>query len=518
MNILLLNWRYVARNSRVLPQNMSLLNLSVSLLVSFPSVQYKQYFENIQTLVTWEVKNKFAIMAQLAASVTTSAHLSNSQFPYLTNPDFEISGGYADGLTGIASVVFAPLVQGESQIDWENYSVANQGWIAEGVRLGLVHPDHKNPIEGSFQDHQDLRNLQSPEDTEIVPISDKVYSVQGEDSTQVPYHGKAGEWLAPAWQIAPTPAEDPKMVNFNMLADLDIKNLYEIMTRTNSHVMSRSIEVDFLFDHIYDKTEKEKKERPHSYIGEPVYEGFEPESNMVGFLVAITTWDNLLNNIIPAGVDAISVVVKSQECGDLFTFELHGPTPVFVGYGDHHDARFDEYLYSFVMESFADGAVKEGLCLHEMLVYPSQELKDSYETSKPVIYTCTIALAFLGTAILFLVYDRLVTTRQKQAAADAERTSAIMTSLFPATVRDRLFEDVDKGDSNEKKSSLDAFVKGDNKSLDEGENHAFKTRPIADLFPDVTVMFADIAGFTAWSSTREPAQVFELLETLYSAL
>ena len=28
--------------------------------------------------------------------------------------------------------------------------------------------------------------------------------------------------------------------------------------------------------------------------------------------------------------------------------------------------------------------------------------------------------------------------------------------------------------------------------------------------------FADIVGFTAWSSTREPCQVFVLLETVYS--
>ena len=28
---------------------------------------------------------------------------------------------------------------------------------------------------------------------------------------------------------------------------------------------------------------------------------------------------------------------------------------------------------------------------------------------------------------------------------------------------------------------------------------------------------ADIAGFTAWASTREPAQVFRLLETIYGA-
>lgn len=39
--------------------------------------------------------------------------------------------------------------------------------------------------------------------------------------------------------------------------------------------------------------------------------------------------------------------------------------------------------------------------------------------------------------------------------------------------------------------------------------------PIADLYNDTTIMFADIAGFTAWSSEREPTQVFQLLESLF---
>jgi class 3 adenylate cyclase len=46
-----------------------------------------------------------------------------------------------------------------------------------------------------------------------------------------------------------------------------------------------------------------------------------------------------------------------------------------------------------------------------------------------------------------------------------------------------------------------------------GESNEVK--PIAELFPNTTVLFADIAGFTAWSSAREPSQVFTLLETLY---
>jgi class 3 adenylate cyclase len=30
-----------------------------------------------------------------------------------------------------------------------------------------------------------------------------------------------------------------------------------------------------------------------------------------------------------------------------------------------------------------------------------------------------------------------------------------------------------------------------------------------------TILFADISGFTAWSSTREPSQVFQLLESIF---
>ena len=56
----------------------------------------------------------------------------------------------------------------------------------------------------------------------------------------------------------------------------------------------------------------------------------------------------------------------------------------------------------------------------------------------------------------------------------------------------------------------DNTISGDSEVLFEG-------KPIADLFTETTVIFADIAGFTAWSSVREPSQVFTLLETIYRA-
>jgi class 3 adenylate cyclase len=41
---------------------------------------------------------------------------------------------------------------------------------------------------------------------------------------------------------------------------------------------------------------------------------------------------------------------------------------------------------------------------------------------------------------------------------------------------------------------------------------------IADLYEECTVFFADIAGFTKWSSTREPVSVFSLLQALFAAM
>jgi hypothetical protein len=38
---------------------------------------------------------------------------------------------------------------------------------------------------------------------------------------------------------------------------------------------------------------------------------------------------------------------------------------------------------------------------------------------------------------------------------------------------------------------------------------------LPDLFLNATVMIADVEGFTAWSSVREPIQVFKFLEALH---
>jgi hypothetical protein len=57
----------------------------------------------------------------------------------------------------------------------------------------------------------------------------------------------------------------------------------------------------------------------------------------------------------------------------------------------------------------------------------------------------------------------------------------------------------------------DPFNSSDPRSSEGGE-------PIADFWPNTTILFSNLSGFTAWSSTREPSQVFTLLETLYGSM
>lgn len=114
-----------------------------------------------------------------------------------------------------------------------------------------------------------------------------------------------------------------------------------------------------------------------------------------------------------------------------------------------------------------------------------------------------------------------VERRQAKVMETAVHTNAIVTSLFPSNVRERLFNTEQSAEQKRKfehnKTRLKTFLSDGKIDSLESAEAAAKQSPIADLFPHCTVLFSDISGFTAWSSVREPSQVFTLLETLYGA-
>ena len=155
-----------------------------------------------------------------------------------------------------------------------------------------------------------------------------------------------------------------------------------------------------------------------------------------------------------------------------------------------------------------------------MTVYASSNY--GYATTNlPVVVTTATAAVFAVLLLLFAVYDCVVERRNSILIEAAEKSHNILSSLFPQNVRERLFAEqkdaelqakLNAGRVRNLKGYLDGGMQGD---IGEEDELGYKGKPIADLFTESTVLFADIAGFTAWSSQREPAQVFTLLETLY---
>ena len=200
-----------------------------------------------------------------------------------------------------------------------------------------------------------------------------------------------------------------------------------------------------------------------------------------------------------------------------------------------HDPKFDDYVVTterLETGRTADGT-KSGLgfvgrkCLYSVSIYPSQDFANDFQTSTPWVLVASVAGVLLFAIAMFVVYDHLVERRQSLVLRKAVQSTAIVSSLFPKTVRDRLMNASLAGGEDGDARTISAFRdRLRTKKGPQADNMPTETKDstpddfgetIADLFPNCTVLFADIAGFTAWSSTRDPSQVFTLLQNVYQA-
>jgi hypothetical protein len=172
-----------------------------------------------------------------------------------------------------------------------------------------------------------------------------------------------------------------------------------------------------------------------------------------------------------------------------------------------HDNRYDhmETIIPFrrATEKFSKEELLavEGHCLFYLHVYPTREFEEKYNSSNPIQATTMLVFAFAFMITAFLMFDTFVSRRNRKLLTAMSQTNAIVSSLFPSNVRDRIFAQA-KHDNDEKKaingkSRLKTFLSdgndGDNEmggGSDENDQYMYKTKPIADLFPETTVLFA----------------------------
>jgi class 3 adenylate cyclase len=246
-------------------------------------------------------------------------------------------------------------------------------------------------------------------------------------------------------------------------------------------------------------------DQPHSFVFRAVFRSLKDhDSDAVAALTLPVAWDVPLRDALPESVNGINVVLRNT-CNQSFTYLLNGPDAHYIGEGDLHDTTYDELGMSVDLwqSNHPDYLTVGNHCLFSLTVYPTVVFRQSHESSTPQIYAIVIAGTFLLMIAAFLIYDLIVQQRNQKLVHNAARSNAIVSSLFPKNVRDRV---VAQGESDAEYGKTTRTLNGD-----------MKCAPIADLHLESTIMFADVVGFTAWSSVREPVQVFTLLERLYGA-
>jgi len=253
--------------------------------------------------------------------------------------------------------------------------------------------------------------------------------------------------------------------------------------------------------------------RVRSHLYYPVLQSGE----LVGTILMENLWGEYYTSIFPIHSDLVHIVVETT-CSGNFTFvvDMESNTmkhviDVELDYSRVRSSTYAEYDNVVAFASpFDTDSTQADYCQYRYHVHSSQALEDEFISNNPWIFTSIAAVIFVFTSLTFCLYDVVVSKRQEKVMESANQTNDIVTSLFPQNVRDRLFEQAQQQKQMPSKKQMHTF-------LENGSSSILASDPIADLFPSATVMFLDIAGFTAWCSERDPSQVFRLLETLYQA-
>jgi hypothetical protein len=534
------------------------------------SLQFSQFGYTLGDNAKFAAESVANALETRSDSITSLVRGTDQEWPFVTINDFEVKGRNTRRNTQTELFAFCPILETpQDKTEWSSYS-ENQSelWLQDSYKTAVKAYGIEGG-DGSFSYDNFAENA----------IPELVYRMEGERGP-LP-EDSPGPWM-PLWQISPPPP-NPFPINFNTLSSPDVSDIVHylrdsdlkvpIMTeRLARHSMFRSLIDQYAGITAYyrqngdqgdyqrtpseeaDANDPFRKQRqlqeqdgdedegavsnsPHnpdyentqgySFVLYPVYSGFDnvypAERNLTGVLISLIRWDWIFSNVMRPDTEMIHVVMTNT-CGESnYTYQVHGAEATFLGTGDWHQDRFDKNRVSTTLTKFRGVTLEGEACEFTLHAYPTLLLREAYDSDEAVIFTTILGVAFGFTALFFLFYVRVVQRRQAKVMATAARTNAIVTSLFPSNVRDRIMRDAEEAvnSNNKSKSDIEPFLPGMGEAptrklktfLDSGENPSsesqlvmFKTKPIADLFPETTGKFP----LLIWSSWKR--------QVLYMAL
>lgn len=473
---------------------------------------YKNHFQEVTTEIVQVSQTRarqiFDNIEGLSTFFTSYTLAANATWPFVVIPDFQVHALVASQITGAATLTIHPLVSEDDKDKWETFSQDTyMGWMEESsIYDSQVNPDlyidqRKTSMEKDINKEDQRWNV-----TGIVP---HIWKEVDGNLSGIPAASEIQYF--PEWQRAPLSDYNP-FTNLDMASHPVFQNTIEGMIETDHPVLTDVTDASFLLNKYDRRFSPEQQKEPHSYLLQPIHDDLKLDRNTVGFLSAFLRWGTFFENVLPEYETGIMIVLHGT-CGRQFSYILNGNHAEFLGDGDLHNVAYDDIKLDFEIAPFA--RLEDSYCQYSARIYPSDTWTERFYTTQPIRYAAAVTCCFIVTVILFVIYDILVQHRQKKVMDTAERSSAIVSNLFPATVRHTLMKEALNDDSVTE--FADVTSNGVVEVSPATSKSIFGSDPIAELFPESTIMFADLAGFTAWSAQREPKDVFLLLETIYFA-
>jgi hypothetical protein len=491
--------------------------VGASLAVSFimddtENDEYRSQFDEsaFTVLTSFEeiAAQQLAAIGSLSVAATLYARSQpDTTWPFVTLNDFQQRADDIRLLSNSLFVSIIPVVTEEQRPAWEDYSLNNIGWLEQSrayTEEGLGFALQKDPLDIS------------------TGIGDQIYIV-GPDGPLV--DESSGPYF-PLWQDSPHFGKD-MTPNFNLAYYPEYAPYIRKSLETGDMIMggldtaaagdiNDSDRTTSFFARLLSEEADEVVEYPGDPMSNlfiPIFESFDTTKKPSALIYSVFRWATYFEELLPEDTPGV-VVVLENTCEGPFTYTVVGAKAEYMGQGDLHAHKFDNMVRAVdfareddLLEASLGIGVNQDICAYSLRVYPTQELYDKYHSTLPIIITCVVALAFVVIAGIFLCYSRRVEQRQQIVLKQAVESNAIVSSLYPEVVRDRYVKGTTRASGKDRLKSF----------LSDGDDDEVDDTPIADLFPDTTVFFADIAGFTSWSSCREPTQVFILLQTIYQA-
>jgi class 3 adenylate cyclase len=438
--------------------------------------------------------------------------------PKLYVPHFEQRANKTSTLAHSISLSLLPIVTGDTRLDYDNFSVMMQGWIPEGL---------------AFQEQWADSSWAQPDDWEdTVGEIEPTIGTLTSTGERVVATGP-GPFL-PKWQSSPA-LDDLSYVSLDLLSHPGYEKILKAGLESGRVIIGETYDPfeENESPEAADKHEILKKylqrwrEVGNSYEDDPVtdlvfpiYDGFFGDLNLVGLVHSHIYLRNYLSEILIEGEGPV-VATFENSCGQTHSYEIEGHDVSYLGTAGslEYSDEIHEMLTPFqeMHEYFKADEIVDGECAYSLRLAPHGGMSGKFASQDPVIYTVILACVFLFTSFVFLAYDLLVERRQRKVMAKALQSGNIVSSLFPKAVRDRMYG---KPSATQEKQRPEQAFNGKASQLtnmmdDELNNDILSSEPVADLYPNCTVLFADLKGFTQWSADRAPTDVFKLLETLY---